>query len=155
MAHHELAPKLSHCDSLPGIGYEGRMMIIMEKVEGRSLFDLYHKSSKRVPSSLKGPIHDALDVLKQGGFIFPDLRTPNIMLTDTKDEYEGRVRFIDFDWTCHENSGARYPFYLSEEVKKSGAKEYGLIEREHQDELFERLFDQPEFFFSPDFPSDE
>jgi len=73
-----------------------------------------------------------------------------------KDElYEGRVWFIDFDWVCHENSGARYPFYLSEEVKKSGAKEYGLIEREHQDELFEHFFDQPDSFVSPDFPSDE
>jgi len=70
MAHHELAPKLIYCNALPGIGYEGRMMVIMEKVEGQFLFDLYHKSGKRIPSSLKGPIHDALGVLKQGGFIF-------------------------------------------------------------------------------------
>jgi len=34
MANHELALKLIHCGTLPGIGYEGRMMVIMEKVKG-------------------------------------------------------------------------------------------------------------------------
>jgi len=146
MAEHNLAPKLLHCGELPGIGYEGRMMIVMEKVEGNSLFDLYHSSGKPVPSGLKGPLADALAVLKQGGFIFPDLRTPNVMLTITdgaKDEYKGRVRLIDFDWVCREESGARYPFYLSKAVEKSGAVDHGLIKREHQDKMLEHFFDEP------------
>jgi len=134
MAEHNLAPKLLHCGELPGIGYEGRMMIVMEKVEGNSLFDLYNNSGKPVPSGLKVPIADALvAVLKQGGFIFPDLRTPNVILTNTngtKDEYKGRVQLIDFDWVCRGNSGARYPFYLSRAVKKSGASCYGLFNQE-------------------------
>ncbi|KAF9019935.1 hypothetical protein BDZ89DRAFT_1072635 [Hymenopellis radicata] len=146
MAEHQLAPNLLYCGKL-GDGYEGRSMVVMEKVKGTSLFELYGVSAHDAPSTIEDAVRRALDTLAEGGFIFPDLRTPNVMVVD-EDEVtvdQRRVQLVDFDWVCTEGKGERYPCGLSSYVTAaSGAEDGVLIQRKHERTMLEYMFAAPE-----------
>ena len=70
----------------------------------QTLYDLY--GDRKLADGVKSAIQDALKELNDGGFIFADLRRPNIMVVTGGDdgEVEG---FIDFDWACQKDKGMR------------------------------------------------
>ncbi|KAJ3979667.1 hypothetical protein F5890DRAFT_1569265 [Lentinula detonsa] len=148
MADKRLAPRLLTCESL-GEKYDNLLLVVMEFVEGQTLYDAYD-STEPLPEYVRYGVRKALDVLAQGDFVFGDLRRPNVMLeNETENEHEDeelevplekRIRFIDFDWAGREGSDLRYPFHLASVVRRvSGALEHDPITRVHQDKMFENL----------------
>ncbi|KAI0790019.1 hypothetical protein C8Q75DRAFT_136284 [Abortiporus biennis] len=133
-----LAPQLIYDgtpESKPRWG--GCSLVVMEFVDGKTLRSIY--GAQELPDDLVA-IKRGLDELKANKFIFGDLRRPNLMLADGQESVEERLRFIDFDWACREGDGVRYPFHLSYGVKNlSGARDYDIIERKHQDAMFQYL----------------
>jgi hypothetical protein len=113
MAQHELAPRLIGFEAL-GSDYDDLSMVVMDYVAGQTLHTLY--AGELPPDVLRG-VEGALDVLTSGGFVFGDLRRPNIMLANGKDPIASRIRFIDFDWAGKEGPDLRYPLFLSRFIR--------------------------------------
>lgn len=138
LADHGLAPKLLAFEQL-GELYDDLNLVAMELVEGQTLQDIYG-DAEPLPDPVKDAIRRGLNFLKEKGLVFGDLRRPNIMLVDGDEPIQDRIRFIDFDWAGLEDERLRYPFHLSSVVcKPSGALEYDLVTREHQESMFRNL----------------
>ncbi|EEB91552.1 hypothetical protein MPER_10068 [Moniliophthora perniciosa FA553] len=138
MAERGFAPRLIHHAPL-GPKYEDLALVVMDYVEGDTLDVIYPTG---VPDDVRQAIRGALDILAEGNFIFGDLQKQNIMLTksDGDESVEKRLRFIDFDWACREGDGVRYPVHLSNVFRSlSGAEDFDVIERKHQESMFEKL----------------
>ncbi|EEB89619.1 hypothetical protein MPER_12262 [Moniliophthora perniciosa FA553] len=139
LAKKGFAPQLLH-DGTSGPHYGDLSLIVMDFVEGQTLHDLYQGA---IPKDVRKAIRKVLDELAKKQFIIGDLRRPNVMLVEAEDadeSVEKRLRFIDFDWACREGDGMRYPFHLASVVREpSGAREYDIIERKHQESMFEKL----------------
>lgn len=132
MADRGLAPKLLSFQDL-GDRYDNLCLVAMEFVNGQTLHDVY--GARPLPDTVKEAVRKGLEVLSEGGFIFGDLRRPNVMVTE-----DGTIFFIDFDWVDKENSGFRYPCHLGGNVRaNSGASDYELITKLHQDRMFDKL----------------
>ncbi|KAL0068980.1 hypothetical protein AAF712_003973 [Marasmius tenuissimus] len=115
-------------------GYKDLVLVAMEYVEGKALCDLYNDNA--LPAEVKQGVQDALQALNGAGYIFADLRRPNVMVR-ASDE---KVQLIDFDWVCKMDGGMRYPFHLSPDIKcRSKAKDYDVITLDHQNRMFEVL----------------
>ncbi|KAI0694019.1 hypothetical protein C8T65DRAFT_744535 [Cerioporus squamosus] len=71
-------------------------------------------------------LESAVTALHDHGFVFGDLRTPNVLLVGD------RVVLIDFDW-CDKEGTARYPsdILLEEGTWHAGVKRGGLMEQVH------------------------
>ncbi|EEB88943.1 hypothetical protein MPER_13024 [Moniliophthora perniciosa FA553] len=138
LAEKGFAPRLIHDGTTSGPQYGGFSLIVMDFVEGKTLHDLYKGA---IPNGVQKAIRKALDELAKEGLIFGDLRRPNVMLAEGAGQsVEKRLRFIDFDWACREGDEMRYPFHLASVVREpSGAEEYDIIERKHQESMFEKL----------------
>ncbi|KIK64163.1 hypothetical protein GYMLUDRAFT_83497 [Collybiopsis luxurians FD-317 M1] len=137
MSEQGLAPKLLSYTSL-GDHYGNLHLVAMEFVEGQTLDDAY-SISEPLPADIQNGVRRALDILAEKKFIFGDLRRPNVILANGTDSIEKRIRFVDFDWVGKEGE-FRYPFHLASVVRNpSGALEYDLITREHQENMFEQL----------------
>lgn len=83
-----------------------------------------------------------MEVLNEGGFVFGDLRRLNIMLADKANPHsdDSCIRFIHFDWVGKEGKDLRFPFHLSGMIRGvTGATEYDMIQKKHQDYLFNAL----------------
>ncbi|KAJ3810266.1 hypothetical protein F5876DRAFT_42169 [Lentinula aff. lateritia] len=137
MAAHGLAPKLLSFSPL-GELYGNLNLVAMEFIEGKTLHDAYD-ISQPLPDSVKNSVRKGLDLLNKEGFVFGDLRRPNVMLADGDEPAEKRIRFVDFDWA--EKDGAmRYPFHISSVVSDpSGASDYDRITHQHQENMFTHL----------------
>ncbi|KAH9960083.1 hypothetical protein BJV74DRAFT_954596 [Russula compacta] len=136
MAEHGQAPRLIRFEEL-GPEYDDMNVVVMEYVVGDTLHTLY---PDELPPDVRSGVESALDVLTSGGFVFGDLRRPNVMLADGPGAIASRIRFIDFDWAGKEGPNLRYPFHISSFVRDvSGASDYGHILREHQDRMFKSL----------------
>jgi hypothetical protein len=136
MAERGHAPRLIRIEPL-GLGYDNMNVVVMDHVVGHTLEELYPEG---LPPDVRSEIKSALDVLSSGGFVFGDLRRPNVMLADGLDPIATRIRFIDFDWAGKEGPDLRYPFHISSFVRDvAEASDYGQILREHQDRMFESL----------------
>ncbi|KAL0056880.1 hypothetical protein AAF712_016504 [Marasmius tenuissimus] len=145
MADQGLAPALIHYGELGG-GYATDLrIVVMDHVVGRTLHEI-HGEGGDLPDNVKSAIRNELMQLNDRGFIFPDLRWPNVMMTTTAaataddGDMKGRLRFIDLDWVCEKDKGMRYPLHLTQVLReKAGAKDYDVITLEHQKNLFENL----------------
>ncbi|KAG7091938.1 hypothetical protein E1B28_008330 [Marasmius oreades] len=129
------APKLLGYRSLgeESPGYEDLTLLAMEYVEGQTLFDRYQ--NQKLPVHIKDGVKEALRVLNDAGYIFADLRRPNVMATSDE-----KVQLIDFDWVCEKDGGMRYPFHLSEDARKrSGAEDNEVITLKHQQKMLKEL----------------
>ncbi|KAF5352260.1 hypothetical protein D9757_012519 [Collybiopsis confluens] len=137
MAKHKMAPKLLSCTPL-GDQYDDLSLVAMEFIKGKTLQDAYDPSQP-LPDPVRRAIRAGLNLLNDDGFVFGDLRRPNIMLADGEEPAEERIRFIDFDWAGRDGE-SRYPFHLADVVcDPSGASEHDWIKREHQDNMFSHL----------------
>ncbi|KAG7091748.1 hypothetical protein E1B28_008149 [Marasmius oreades] len=114
--------------------YDNLVLLAMEYVEGGTLYEQYE--NRVLPTHVKRDVQEALQVLNGAGYIFADLRRPNLIVRES----DGKVLLIDFDWVCRVDGGMRYPFHLSQDVKdRSGAKDNEVISLKHQEGMFEKL----------------
>ncbi|RPD73617.1 hypothetical protein L226DRAFT_572275 [Lentinus tigrinus ALCF2SS1-7] len=121
------APTLRFCEFVQSVGM---WVVVMDYVVG-----------KEATGVLQDPAHiasleSAITALHGNGFVFGDLRRPNVLLVGD------RVVLIDFDW-CGEDGKARYPSdILLEDAAKvwhSSVERGGLIKKVHDRYHFRAL----------------
>ncbi|KAG7098111.1 hypothetical protein E1B28_000082 [Marasmius oreades] len=69
-------------------GYDDLVLLAMEYVEGETLFDRYRGDV--LPKRVKQGVQDALQALNDAGYIFADLRRPNLIVRES----DGKVQLI-------------------------------------------------------------
>ncbi|KAJ7760260.1 hypothetical protein DFH07DRAFT_816703 [Mycena maculata] len=95
-------------------------------VAGKTLSWLQRKRQP-LPNHLGDELANILDVLHGAGFVYGDLRGPNIMLTDATKT----VQLVNFDWAGRAGE-ARYPISLATSVKwPPGSEGLGLVDPAH------------------------
>jgi RIO-like serine/threonine protein kinase len=105
-------------------------MVVMEYIAGTML----HRA-KEPPLRAKDQIKTALKHLHDGGFVFGDLRPPNIMVPDQG----GDVKLVDFDW-AGKHGESRYPALLSSALQwPDGVKGLSIMETRHDIDMLEQL----------------
>ncbi|KAI0782765.1 hypothetical protein C8Q75DRAFT_727209 [Abortiporus biennis] len=102
--------------NLGGISLGPIQMIVMEYVQGVKL-------GKRLSKVVRSQIEAVLHKLHRNGFVFGDLRMPNILLND-----KGEVQFIDFNW-C-----GRFYKTVKDELPENILK---LIPKDVYDEMYD------------------
>ena len=113
------APTLLYCGPIQPGDLHNLTMVVMEYV---SMRDPAHMQG--APELLQ--LHEIINTLHAKGFVFGDLRLPNIVITD-----KGQVQLIDFDWAGEEHQ-VRYPISISTAIRwAEGVKGLGLIKKEH------------------------
>ncbi|KAF9492953.1 hypothetical protein BDN71DRAFT_1509053 [Pleurotus eryngii] len=130
LAHADMAPKLLHCgQALPG--RPGLLLVAMEYLSGVAAHCLTLEQWRSY--DINSNVGKIVGVLHGKGFVFGDLRTPNIMYVN------GLFKLIDFDWAGKEGE-ARYPPFLSTGIHwPPGVQPSALITREHDMEWLRRL----------------
>uniref|UniRef100_T1J201 KY-like immunoglobulin-like domain-containing protein n=1 Tax=Strigamia maritima TaxID=126957 RepID=T1J201_STRMM len=68
----------------------------------------------RFSNEIKTQLRNVLDALHEGGFVFGDLRPPNILMDE-----KSRVNLIDFDWSGRDGVD-RYPELVNSQIKPDG-----------------------------------
>jgi serine/threonine protein kinase len=85
---------------------------------------------------VRSEVQRAIEVLHGRKLVFGDLRSPNVMISKMN-----KVKLIDFNWAGEEGQ-ARYPSLISSDIKWApGVEALGVIEKEHDMEMLNRLFD--------------
>ncbi|THV02621.1 hypothetical protein K435DRAFT_652988 [Dendrothele bispora CBS 962.96] len=150
LAEKDFAPKLHYCGLLDGktdvqnypeaqgtirtdaLGlYRGpTRMVVMDFLDGRSAID------SPPPPNARKDIKTALDILHGNGFVFGDLREPNIVYHKASDG-KYKAKLIDFDW-CGKEGVAFYPPGLAKELFPSGP--LTEIKKAHDIVMFTKLF---------------
>ncbi|KAG7094625.1 hypothetical protein E1B28_005449 [Marasmius oreades] len=136
MSQRGFAPKLLGYRPLgeENPGYGDLVLLAMEYVKGETLSDRYWGDV--IPAQVRQGVKEAIQVLNDAGYIFADLRRPNLIFR----ECDGKVQLIDFDWVCRVGEGMRYPFHLSYDHRtRSGARDNDVITLEHQETMLEEL----------------
>ncbi|KAG8961214.1 hypothetical protein FRC03_005644 [Tulasnella sp. 419] len=127
LASHGLAPKLLH--PLDGDPLKiGRLqMIVMEFVRGQNAYYV------QLSNDMLNEVERAINILHDGGWVFGDLRTPNIMLRNRK------PLLIDFDWCAKDNVGT-YPRSLNKEIQwHKDVERGGIMKKEHDIFMLKQL----------------
>ncbi|KAG1810445.1 uncharacterized protein HD556DRAFT_54243 [Suillus plorans] len=132
MAEAGFAPKLLYYGKIDvGKGmpsYGGLRMVVMEYVDGTTAC-----SSLRLPPNFHQELEDAIEYCHGKGFVFGDLRKPNIMITK-----DGKVQLIDFDWAGRKDE-VKYPVSISSAIRwPKGAQGLGPILEEHDRDMLVR-----------------
>jgi serine/threonine protein kinase len=137
LAKENLAPQLLYIGTIgvrdgdPSYGH--LRMVVMEYIEGTTL-DKARKLGQ-VPLSLGDQIKVALEHLHNNGFVFGDLRPPNVMITKNKE-----LKLIDFDW-AGEHMKTQYPLMMSPLLTwPTGVEGLSVMEKRHDDYMLSRLF---------------
>jgi len=130
-----LAPKLLYygpIDIAPDMPSYGRLkMVVMEYVDGRTAFD-----TRSLPPNFHHRLKKAVEYCHGQGFVFGDLRTPNVMITK-----DWKVQLIDFDWAGREGE-VTYPVSISRNIEwPKGVAALEPIFRQHDLDMLEDLRD--------------
>ena len=84
-------------------------MVVMDYVNGMTA-DILEKH-KLLPSNFFEEVEKILSHLHNRGYVFGDLRSPNVMVRDD----DRKVMFIDFDWVGKDGEST-YPIIMSESI---------------------------------------
>ncbi|KAJ7938610.1 hypothetical protein B0H13DRAFT_1587535, partial [Mycena leptocephala] len=135
LAANSMAPELLYCgrvdysDGAPW--YQPFQMIVMEYIDGKTVAQLHDK----LPEDFAGQLTTIISVLHNGGYVFGDLRWPNIMVAKKK------VKLIDFDW-ARKVGHAKYPIHLAPNIGwPVGVTAMGQIEKEHDLDMLRSLIE--------------
>ncbi|QRV91837.1 kinase domain protein [Ceratobasidium sp. AG-Ba] len=138
LAERQLAPKLLydgtvHPQDQPRPDHA---MIVMEFLHG---VDLGKFTDYPLPDSVPGDIDNALKYLHDKGFVFGDLRDPNVMIeTNTNGTVIG-AKLIDFDW-CGVHQEGRFPDSMNQYINwAEGAEPRALMDKRHDTEMRKKL----------------
>lgn len=127
LAHERgFAPDLRFCEKVDSVGM---WVAVMDYVASDD-------TPIPLPSVAAESLRNAVKTLHNEGFVFGDLREPNVLVTR-----EGQVQLIDFDW-CGRVEEARYPYDIamtSEHGWHADVRPGGLITKEHDAYMFEQL----------------
>ncbi|KAG0697439.1 hypothetical protein DFH29DRAFT_946507 [Suillus ampliporus] len=110
MAEAGFAPKLLYYGKI-GVGteempwYGDLQMVVMEYVDGMTV----HRAPQ-LPSNFCKELTKAIEYCHRKGFVFGDLRKPNVMITQ-----DDKVQLIDFDWAGCEGK-VTYPVFISPDI---------------------------------------
>ncbi|KAH8091692.1 hypothetical protein BXZ70DRAFT_898736 [Cristinia sonorae] len=108
-------------------------MVVMEYVEGATLHDAVH-DREDIPANAKQETARALSILHNAGFVFGDLRSPNVMLS------KSGLKLIDFDWAGKEGV-ATYPRRLSKGIPwAKGVADFAPMRKAHDLEMLDKVF---------------
>ena len=133
LARESLAPQLFYHGKIGVLegdpSYRHVRMVLMEYIDGETLDQV-----KQIPPTFMHQIRRALDVLHGQGYVFGDLREPNIMITKNEE-----VKLIDFDWAgVHMES--QYPLLISPNlIWPAGVEALSIMKTEHDDNMLTRL----------------
>ncbi|KAH9051961.1 hypothetical protein EDB87DRAFT_1660664 [Lactarius vividus] len=133
VAEASYAPELFFCEKIQG----GVTMVIMKFIAGHDAYYRFRKVD--LPSAILDDIKSAVRVLHDAGFVFGDLRRPNIII-DTTGARE-RALLIDFDWVGQDGQ-TQYPANLnnSGEIEwAKGVEPHGIMRKEHDIEMIDKL----------------
>jgi Lipopolysaccharide core biosynthesis protein (WaaY) len=133
LAKENLAPQLL-CYGKVGVlegdpSYGDLKMVVMEYVDGKTM-----DKAKRIPPNLMDRVRGALDILHHDGYVFGDLRQPNIMITKNEE-----IKLVHFDWAgVHMKS--YYPALIPPSLTWPGGVEpFSIMQTKHDDDMFARL----------------
>jgi serine/threonine protein kinase len=120
-----MAPELLYCGSVDhshdAPSYQPLKMIVMEYIDGKTAVQLQNN----LPEDFAVQLSEIISVLHTGGYVFGDLRLPNIMVA------KKQVKLIDFDWAGKVGL-AKYPIHLARNISwPTGAMALGQIEKAH------------------------
>ncbi|KAJ6618795.1 hypothetical protein B0H10DRAFT_2164039 [Mycena sp. CBHHK59/15] len=136
LAHSGMAPELLCCGSVgqsTDAPSYGPLMIVMDYVDGKTVAQLQHTE---LPANFAEQVTSILSILHVGGFVYGDLRPPNIMVTKEK-----KVKLIDFDW-AGKAGDAKYPIHLATNIIwPAGVEALCNIERDHDLQMLRCLID--------------
>ncbi len=131
-----LAPASHYCSQILG----GTFMVVMDQIQSR---DACHEFEHRsLPSTVLEDIQLALKTLHNSGHVFGDVRRPNVMVLNIKnqdgnDEWHGRL--VDFDWSGQVGD-ARYPPTLNTAIRWTrGVEAAQVIEKQNDLDMLEKL----------------
>ncbi|KAJ7452021.1 hypothetical protein FB451DRAFT_1374222 [Mycena latifolia] len=128
-AHELLAQKVDHSKGAPS--YQLLKMIVMEYIDGKTVAQLQGK----LPEDFSKQLTDIVSFLHNGGYVFGDLRWPNVMVAGKE------VKLIDFDWAGKEGH-AKYPIHLAHNIDwPPGVTAMGKMEKEHDIHMLKSLID--------------
>ena len=128
LAQHSLAPKLLHYEMIKGTGI---LFVVMDHIEVTTTEDgaLEGESGPK----RAGWLREAVKLLHDQGFVFGDLRRPNILIE------ENGLKLVDFDW-CGKFGEARYPATVSRDIEwPEGVNGEERIDYPHDKVWFKRL----------------
>lgn len=141
LAGRRYAPALLYLGPIgPGPTYGRLSMVVMEYVVGETLNCLKPGASG---TNLGGPVHNlfrslrvVVEILHEEGFVFGDLRPPNIMVTPLN-----AIKLIDFDW-AGKVGVVKYPLLMSSGIAwPSGATGGALITKQHDRDMIQAIED--------------
>jgi serine/threonine protein kinase len=140
LADNRLAPILLYYGS-PCIdkepSYHSLSMVVMDYIDGDTLASAKKEKNldEKTMQIVRSEVQHAIDILHLNGLVFGDLRSPNVMISKTNE-----VKLIDFNWAGEEGQ-ARYPSLISSDIKwAAGVEALGVIEKDHDMEMLNRLF---------------
>lgn len=138
MASHDFAPKLIYygpinvTEDMPSYG--ALRMVVMEYVEGLT-FDEALKQGN-VPQKFKADLHQAFKHLHSAGYVFGDLRPPNVIVAPDRNS---TAQLIDFDWAGKAGK-VKYPVSISMSINwPGGVQALEDIRKEHDLEMLTSL----------------
>jgi serine/threonine protein kinase len=112
--------------------YGDLCMVVMEYVDGLTLNKAWEQH--KVPQSFQSDLRTAFQHLHDAGYVFGDLRQPNVMITR-----EGKVQLIDFDWAGKDGE-VKYPVAISGSIDwPAGAQGLARIRKEHDSMMLNKL----------------
>ncbi|TFK72797.1 hypothetical protein BDN72DRAFT_815502 [Pluteus cervinus] len=137
LADNGMAPELLYFgrvgiqEEAPSYGH--LRMVVMDYIDG-----ITAKVAQDLPQSFTRRVRDIVTVLHSNGYVFGDLRSPNIMITTTQE-----VKFIDFDW-AGEDGKSTYPLLMSERINWPEGVEIGgaVMKKEHDIFMLEQLLQE-------------
>jgi hypothetical protein len=139
MAAAGYAPELLYFGPLPAAMTDGEelygdfRMVVMDYVDGLTYGEAL--KGKKVPAGFQSHLRDAVDHLHAAGYVFGDLRHPNVMVAPDE---QHKAKLIDFDWAGSEGT-VRYPALISDLGWSEGIQGLALITKEHDDAMFEHF----------------
>jgi serine/threonine protein kinase len=137
LALENLAPQLIHYGKLVvrdgDPSYGDLHIVVMEYIPGMTLAKA--REQDLVPSGTKERIRYALRCLHGQGFVFGDLRPPNVLITKN-----GEIKLIDFDWAGRDKQ-SRYPLLMSPVLSwPDGVGGLSIMEAWHDNDMLEKMF---------------
>jgi len=130
LAEAGFAPALRFCGRVVG----GMYMVVMDRVEGKSLLQL-QRDDAGIPPVVLEHVHQAIRLLHEENIVFGDLRVPNVLYDASK----GRAILIDFDWPGVDEMD-RYPASLNKSHDwAEDVYPYGIMRKAHDLWQIQRL----------------
>jgi RIO-like serine/threonine protein kinase len=109
-------------------------MVVMDHVPGTHLE--WAKEDEK-PKDLHKQIKEIVHSLHDAGYVFGDLRPPNVMVSDRK------ALLVDFDWAGAYKE-VHYPAGLGKGITDyCDATDFGIIEKDHDLSLLNHYFPIP------------